>query len=824
MACSQFAKNMFIQAMKRLTPKVLLIGWDAADWQILNPLLEAGEMPTLKRLMDRGVHGNIATLDPPFSPMLWTTVATGKTPDKHGVLNFTEPDPTVGGIRPVLSTSRKSRALWNIFTNQGMKSNVVSWWPSHPVEPIDGVMVSDFYQKAVSTLDQPWPMRKGTVHPHEIAHDLSEFRIHPEELTAAHVLPFIPKAAEIDQEKEKHMTSLLNILAHTSSVHAASTYLQSNTDWDFQAVYLDGIDHFCHAFMRFHPPMLPKIPEELYDRYKDVIKGGYKFHDMMLERTLSLAGEDTTVILMSDHGFYNDHLRMRQMPSFNAAPALEHRPYGMIVAAGPGIAKGKRVFGASLMDITPTILTLFGLPIGKDMDGKVLYDMFETKPTPTFIDSWEDVEGNFGEHPADMQEDPVEAAAALQQLIDLGYVDDPGEDKQAAAAQCTADITYNLAMVHKGKREYDKAIEILEPLLEERPNDLRITLDLASLHLRNSNLKKARKMIDALKEHKESHIVNTMLLEAKLYHAENKPYLALKLLEEAAKAPTRSPNLHLELGRIYLVMHRFEQAEKAYRDALQREAESAEAYHGIAVSLLRRGDAEAAAEHALQAIALLYYFPNAHYILAEALEKCGLYKEAVEAYTVTLHIAPQMIRPRTALAKLLRGELNLPAEAEKHEKILGEAYAGKLTVISGLPNAGTETAVQMLVEGGMEVWSDGATPTPEQIKDDPEFLKNLSGKVVVLTAAQLKLLPTEMQYKVIFIQREMNDLLKRFADAQGQPANTYPTGAAVNFQNELDRIEVWHQKEPHVDFFAVDHSDLVEHPEVYKGMLLDFVG
>ena len=108
------------------------------------------------------------------------------------------------------------------------------------------------------------------------------------------------------------------------------------------------------------------------------------------------------------------------MPNFNAAPALEHRPYGMICVAGPGIAKGKRIFGASLMDITPTILTIYGLPIGKDMDGKVLSDIFEERPSPTLIDSWEDVEGNFGEHPADMQEDAVEAAAALQQLVDLG--------------------------------------------------------------------------------------------------------------------------------------------------------------------------------------------------------------------------------------------------------------------------------------------------------------------------------------------------------------------------------------------------------------------
>src|SRR5690606_21968568 len=69
----------------RLARKVLLIGWDAADWKVINPLMDAGLMPALQRLVERGVMGNIATLDPPFSPMLWTSIATGHTADRHGI-------------------------------------------------------------------------------------------------------------------------------------------------------------------------------------------------------------------------------------------------------------------------------------------------------------------------------------------------------------------------------------------------------------------------------------------------------------------------------------------------------------------------------------------------------------------------------------------------------------------------------------------------------------------------------------------------------------------------------------------------------------------
>ena len=81
--------------------RVLLIGWDAADWKMINPLIEQGKMPNLKRLIDNGVSGNLSTLQPVLSPTLWSSIATGKRPYKHGVHGFTEPDPLTGSIRPV---------------------------------------------------------------------------------------------------------------------------------------------------------------------------------------------------------------------------------------------------------------------------------------------------------------------------------------------------------------------------------------------------------------------------------------------------------------------------------------------------------------------------------------------------------------------------------------------------------------------------------------------------------------------------------------------------------------------------------------------------
>jgi predicted AlkP superfamily phosphohydrolase/phosphomutase len=125
--------------MEKLAKKVLLIGWDAADWKIINPLMDNGEMPALKSIIENGVMGNISTLDPPFSPILWTTIATGMYADKHGIHGFTEPLPNGSGIRPISSSTRKVKAIWNILTQNGLKTHCINWWPSHPAEPINGI-------------------------------------------------------------------------------------------------------------------------------------------------------------------------------------------------------------------------------------------------------------------------------------------------------------------------------------------------------------------------------------------------------------------------------------------------------------------------------------------------------------------------------------------------------------------------------------------------------------------------------------------------------------------------------------------------------------
>src|SRR5437867_4377035 len=173
-------------------PRVLLIGWDAADWKVIRPLLELGQMPNLARLMAGGIHGNVATIYPVLSPMLWTSIATGKRAYKHGIHGFSEPLPDGSGVRPVSLLSRKTKAIWNILNQTGYRSLVAGWWPSHPAEPLNGVMVSNHFTQPVGKPGDMPALAPGIVHPAKRAAELAELRVNPMELSGEFLRFFVP--------------------------------------------------------------------------------------------------------------------------------------------------------------------------------------------------------------------------------------------------------------------------------------------------------------------------------------------------------------------------------------------------------------------------------------------------------------------------------------------------------------------------------------------------------------------------------------------------------------------------------------------------------
>lgn len=158
---------------------------------------------------------------------------------------------------------------------------------------------------------------------------------------------------------------------------------------------------------------------------------------------------------------------------------------------GTHIKEDERIYGATLLDVTPTILTLFGLPVGEDMDGRVLVQAFEEPPSITRITSWEDQSGECGMHPDDLRVDPVAARAVLQQFVALGYIQPLSEDQDKAVAVAVRERQYNLSRVYLDSRRYTEALAILEELVNKWPDEARFMQDLAQCYFALESLPSA---------------------------------------------------------------------------------------------------------------------------------------------------------------------------------------------------------------------------------------------------------------------------------------------------------------------------------------------
>jgi predicted AlkP superfamily phosphohydrolase/phosphomutase/tetratricopeptide (TPR) repeat protein len=823
--------------------KLLLIGWDAADWKAINPLLEAGKMPNLNRLINGGVMGNLATLDPPLSPMLWTSISTGKRPYKHGIHGFTEVDPNARAVRPVHITSRKGKAIWNILTQKGYKTHQVGWWPSHPAEPINGIAISNFYQKAHKPISEPWEMAEGTVHPKEKAAFFQELRIHPHELTAAHLLPFIPKGAELDQSdsaNQKRLNALRSTLAEGASIHAAATYILEEEDWDFTAVYLDSIDHFCHAFMKFNPPRREHIPEKEYEMFKGVVEAGYRFHDMMLGRLMELAGEDTYIMLISDHGFHPDHRRPKGIPIEPAGPAVEHSPYGIIVMKGPGIKKDERLYGASLLDITPTILTLFDLPVGQDMDGKVLLDAFSEPKQIELIPSWDEVPGEAGLHKKAVEEDSAAAQAALQQLIDLGYVEAPGENAEKAIERITLENRFYLARAYMNGHHHLEASRILKELFDEKPESTRYGTYLAQCYLQTREIKKARETVQKLREQSNQESSGLWLLQGLVVLSENKPRKALTYFQKAAQIAPDNPGIHQQIGRCMGMLGKWEESKKAYRKVISLDDENENGYHGLGLASLRLRQYEEAIEHLMESIGLIYHQPLAHYHLAEALTQLGYHEQAAEALRVCLHMRPGLNKARNELIRLYENQLNLPEQAETLRQEVLDHTKKEIIIVSGLPRSGTSMMMNMLQAGGIPAFTDKQRKADDSnqkgyfeheavkaLARDQRFLEDIDGQAVKVIAQLLFHLPDRYRYKVIFMERDLDEIINsqhRMLVRMGKAKeDLFPFSMASGFQQALEKVKKEFAQKSNVDLLFVPYKEVIESPEKQAKKVADFL-
>lgn len=658
------------------SPRLLILGWDGADWDVLDPLLSRGELPHLAALLARGSSAPLASLEPRLSPLLWTSAVTGVTPDRHGVLHFVEPSPDGQGLRLASSTSRRCRALWNLLQLRGLHSHVVNWYATHPAEPLGGVVLSNqFFQASEPPAECVHPADQLSAWLQATQGSAAEARA-----TRARTLP-VP-----DLPRQPEDEALINALGaaaeRAETIHQLALRLAAQRDWQALLVFQEWIDVAGHHAMAYAPPRQPHIPKRQQRLFGGVVEAVYREHDRMLGELLAAAGSahggdaDLNVILLSDHGFQHGASRPKLSGIALGDDRAEqeaswHRPFGILAMAGPGIRPGARTPAASLLDITPTALALLGLPAGADMDGRVLAELLTADP-PAPIPSWQQGEGDAGEHPADLRLDPFEAHEAVKQLIELGYLAamPPGQAERVAFVRRETD--FNRAVVLSRSGRCGQAIPWLEALVEQQPRQPRYALLLVECLLAEGHAQAALARAEAFLQRQP--LSSAMRLQQLL------ALLALNQPEQARRQlPLIRPGSsaeHLNLGEIHAQLQQPQAAADHNRAALADASLTIPAHLGLARLALAAGDAEQAAEHCLDAQAVSLQVPEAHLLLALCLAWLEMNQEASLSCDHALALQPHSraaLLLKTSLACLQGDGTGTTSSLEQLESLLSAA-------------------------------------------------------------------------------------------------------------------------------------------------------
>lgn len=420
----------------------MVIGWDAADWRPIKELLGQGKMPQLAEFMSTGVHSRLATLDPPISPMLWTSIATSRWPSDHGIHGFTELQ--AGNIRAVRSTSINCPTYWELLERMNCASSVVAWWPSHPVTP------SKFGAGRVSNLafGAPQFLDQG-IHPGSLREKAKKLLLRPEEIPAAALALFFPHA-ELTGEDDIARAAL-KILVHALNVQTLTTLvLDHQQEGGHASVYFDALDHFKHLGMKYMAPPLTGVSSEEVQNYGKVVEGAYRLHDLFLDALLSFTNAESSVFLVSDHGFVHGSERISSLPVHAGAPALEHQHFGIFVSRSPYWNRQIKVSGLTLMDIAPLVLAAHGylplenfegkLPIGWIKNKGLMNVKADDKATP--------------DAPLEVLESDVQL---LQQLVALGYLEPEHVQIPKGQGDRIAENHYYLARSLRAQGKLDQA-------------------------------------------------------------------------------------------------------------------------------------------------------------------------------------------------------------------------------------------------------------------------------------------------------------------------------------------------------------------------------
>lgn len=288
-------------------PKILVIGLDGATFDLLDPWMEAGDLPRLAALRDEGVSGELLSVIPPLSPPAWTTAVTGVNPGTHGIYDFLrmEPDSMVALMET--AASRRVPAIWTLLGEQDLRVGVLNVPMSDPPDPVNGFLVAGL----------PHPDTVGYAEPPEL-----EMQLH----AAGYRLDAMGGALVEGQEAELE-EEILDTFRRRRE--AALSLGARHPELDLYWVVFTGTDRMQHFFWKFMEPEHPFHDPAKAERFGNSIRGLYREVDTAVGELVDQAsaqaaaqGRKLAVLVLSDHGFYGVHR------AFRVQSYLRHPPDG----------------------------------------------------------------------------------------------------------------------------------------------------------------------------------------------------------------------------------------------------------------------------------------------------------------------------------------------------------------------------------------------------------------------------------------------------------------------------------------------------------------